>query len=167
MSGEAQQKLYMATHNHAAPWLIGLLCGYFLHLNRGKDFKLSRLQVWMGWIICLALIFTCIFALHPAAQWKARDLTQLEYAFFYTLTRIAWPLSLCWVVFACMNGYGGMANSFLSCPIWQPLTKLSYSAYIFHIFVQLINERRIRVSQHISDYDIVSNTLRRFSIYSK
>lgn len=158
MGGNAHKKLYTATHRHAAPWLIGLLCGYFFHLNRGREFKLNRLAVWLGWTICLALIATCIFCLYPAAQWKSRDLTTLENSFSYTFTRMAWPLSLCWVVFACIQGYGGMANSFLSCPLWQPLSKLSYSAYIFHIFVQLINERRIRVSQYLSDYDTVSQT---------
>ncbi|KAH8407959.1 hypothetical protein KR222_005414, partial [Zaprionus bogoriensis] len=155
MTDEAQRKIYYATHTHAAPWLIGLLFGYFLHLNRGRVFKLNRLFVWLGWIISLAMIFTSIFALYPAAQWKSRDLTMLEQTCYYTFTRIAWPLSLCWVVFACMQGYGGLANGFLSSPLWQPLTKLSYSAYIFHVFVQLINGRRVRTNEYLSDYDVM------------
>lgn len=167
MAEESQRKLYFATHTHATPWLIGLLCGYFFHLNRGKQFKLNPLFVWLGWIIALALIATSIFALYPAAQWGSRQLTMLEYASYYTFTRIGWPLALCWVVFACMQGYGGMANSFLSSPLWQPLSKLSYSAYIFHVYVQQINERRIRVSQYMSDYDIVSDTLTTFSVHNK
>ncbi|XP_060649905.1 O-acyltransferase like protein-like [Drosophila nasuta] len=79
----------------------------------------------------------------------------LEQAFYYTLTRIAWPLSLCWVVFACMKGYGGLADSFLSSPLWQPLSRLSYSAYIFHVYIQLVNDKRVRSPSYLSDYDMI------------
>jgi len=156
MSVEGQLKFYFATHTHAAPWLIGVLFGYFLHVNRNKSFKLNRILIWVGWIVSLALIFTSLFALYPAAQWEAPDLTILEQASYYTLTRIAWPLCMCWVVFACMKGYGGLANSFLSSPLWQPLSKLSYSAYIFHIFMPTINSRRLRSNTYFSNYGVVS-----------
>ncbi|EDW67403.1 uncharacterized protein Dvir_GJ24124 [Drosophila virilis] len=152
---EAQRKLYYATHTHAAPWLIGLLFGYFLHVNRNRTFQLNRIKIWLGWVVCLALIFTSLFVLYPFADWRNPALTMLEEALYYTLTRIAWPLSLCWVVFACMRGYGGLANSFLSSPLWQPLSKISYTAYIFHIFVQQINGRRMRTSTFFSDYDVM------------
>ncbi|XP_062125395.1 nose resistant to fluoxetine protein 6-like [Drosophila sulfurigaster albostrigata] len=154
-SFEGQRKLYYATHVHAAPWLIGLLFGYFLHLSRNKSFKLTRISIWLGWIISLALLFTSLFALYPAAQSSAVALTMLEQAFYYTLTRIAWPLSLCWVVFACMKGYGGLADSFLSSPLWQPLSRLSYSAYIFHVYIQLVNDKRVRSPSYLSDYDMM------------
>ncbi|XP_062124809.1 nose resistant to fluoxetine protein 6-like [Drosophila sulfurigaster albostrigata] len=152
---EAQRKLYYATHTHAAPWLIGVLFGYFLHLNRNKSLKLNHISVWIGWMVALALIFASIFSLLPYADWRNPTLPMLNQAFYYTFTRIAWPLSLCWIVFACMRGYGGLANSFLSSPLWQPLSKLSYNAYIFHIFIQQINGRRMRTNTFFSDYDVM------------
>ncbi|XP_064552868.1 O-acyltransferase like protein-like [Drosophila montana] len=155
LAGEGQRKLYFATHTHAAPWLIGALFGYFFHVNRKRTFQLNRLMIWLGWLISLALIFTSIFALHASAQWGAPNLTLLEAASYYTLTRIAWPLGLCWVVFAWMRGYGGLANSFLSSPLWQPLSKLSYCAYIFHIVIQQTNVGRIQISLYFSDYDVM------------
>ncbi|XP_046867260.1 nose resistant to fluoxetine protein 6 [Drosophila willistoni] len=154
-AAEAQQKLYFSTHTHAAPWLIGFLFGYFLHLKRGQKFNLSRPYVWLGWLLCLAMIFTSIFALYPYVKWGKPALSILGEAFYYTLTRIGWPLSLCWVVFACMQGYGGLANSFLSSPLWQPLSRLSYSIYIWHIFVQEINHRRIQTVTFFSDYEVM------------
>jgi len=54
-------KLYFPTHTRTSPWIIGLLFGYYLHVNRGKPIKLNRLTVWLGWIISLGLIFTCLF----------------------------------------------------------------------------------------------------------
>ncbi|XP_062124806.1 nose resistant to fluoxetine protein 6-like isoform X1 [Drosophila sulfurigaster albostrigata] len=155
INGESQRKLYLATHVHAAPWLIGFLLGYFLHLNRNKSFQLNRISIWLGWIVSLAMLFASLFALYPAAQWSAEPLTMGEQAAYYTLSRIAWPLGICWVVFACMKGYGGLANSFLSSPLWQPLSKLSYTAYMFHTVMQQINARQVRTNTVFSDYDIM------------
>ncbi|XP_034653957.1 nose resistant to fluoxetine protein 6 [Drosophila subobscura] len=152
---DVQRKLYQATHNHAAPWLVGLLFGYFLHLTRGKQFQLSRLIVWAGWLLSLAMLFTSIFAMYPYAKWLGPSPTVLAQAFYYTLTRIGWPLALCWVVFACMQGHGGLANSFLSSPLWQPLSKLSYSAYIWHVFIMEVNHRRIRSNSHFTNFDMM------------
>ncbi|XP_001989706.2 nose resistant to fluoxetine protein 6 [Drosophila grimshawi] len=151
----AQRRLYYATHVHAAPWLIGALFGYFVHVNRNKSFQLNWIAVCLGWLISLGLMFTVLFVLLPYVDFLNPHLSMLSEASYYTLARIAWPLSLCWVVFACMHGYGGLANSFLSSPLWQPLTKLSYSAYVFHIFIQQINGRRMRTNTFYSDYDVM------------
>ncbi|BFF91966.1 nose resistant to fluoxetine protein 6-like [Drosophila madeirensis] len=152
---DAGKKVYFATHTHAAPWLIGFLFGYFLHLSRGKKFHLSRIAVWSGWVLSLAMIFTSIFAMYPAAQWSAPPLSTLEESFYYTLTRVGWPLALCWIVFACMQGYGGLANSFLSSPLWQPLSRLSYSVYMWHMFMQEMNFRLTRTNTYFSDYNVM------------
>ncbi|XP_033165923.1 nose resistant to fluoxetine protein 6 [Drosophila mauritiana] len=150
--GVPNKKLYLATHTHAAPWLIGFLFGYFLHINRGKKFQLSKPIVWLGWILSLAMLFTSIFALYPASQLTAPPLSTLKESLYYTLTRLAWPLAICWIIFACMQGYGGVVNSFLSTPLWQPLSRLSYSMYIWHMFVQEVNSRNVRTNTYFTNY---------------
>ncbi|KAL7744528.1 hypothetical protein ACLKA6_017050 [Drosophila palustris] len=147
-------QIYLATHVRASPWIIGLLFGYYLHVNRGKSFKLNRLTVWLGWIISLGLIFTSLFALYPYAT-NGKTLTILDEAFYVTLTRIAWPLALVWIVFACKYGYGGLANSFLSSPMWQPLSKLSYCVYIWHVFIQNVYVGNTRTSSYFSNYHVM------------
>lgn len=144
------RKLYYATQTRASPYLIGILFGYFLHTNRGKDFKLNRLAVLLGWLIALSLIASCLFSIYGQ-----NTLPIVEEAFYVSLTRIAWPLGLCWVVFACMHGYGGLANSLLSSPLWQPLSRLSYSAYIFHMFIESLNGGITHTSTYFSDYQVV------------
>ncbi|XP_017001494.2 nose resistant to fluoxetine protein 6 [Drosophila takahashii] len=160
----AQRDVYYPTHTHAMPWLIGFLFGYFLHLNRGRKFKLHWAAVGLGWILCLAMIFTSIFALYPAAQWSGPALSTLAEAFYYTLTRVGWSMALCWVIFACMQGYGGLANSFLSSPLWQPLSRLSYSVYMWHMFFQEVNGRSMRTNSYFSDYRTMLNFWSTFGI---
>ncbi|XP_017034572.1 nose resistant to fluoxetine protein 6-like [Drosophila kikkawai] len=148
--GESMRKLYYATNTRASPYLIGLLFGYFLHLKRGQVFRLSRLAVLVGWLVSLSLLATCIFAVYGQ-----NTLPIVEEAFYVTLTRIAWPLGLCWLVFACMHGYGGLASELLSSPLWQPMSKLSYSAYIFHMFIECLNGGLTRTNTYFSDYQVM------------
>ncbi|KAH8295942.1 hypothetical protein KR018_006478, partial [Drosophila ironensis] len=148
--GNSMRKLYYATNTRASPYLIGLLFGYFLHLNRGREFKLPLLAVLLGWLLGLALLFTCMFSTYGVTS-----LPIVEEASYLTLTRIAWPLGLCWVVFACMHGYGSLANSFLSSPLWQPMSKLSYAAYIYHMFIESLNGGRTRNTTYFSDYQVM------------
>ncbi|XP_017145314.1 nose resistant to fluoxetine protein 6-like [Drosophila miranda] len=147
--------VYGSTHTHAGPWLTGFLFGYFLHLNRGRKFQLSRIVVWSGWLLSLAMIFTSIFAMYPASKFRAPPLTMLEESLYYTLTRVGWPLALCWIVFACMQGHGGLADSFLSSPLWQPLSRLSYSVYIWHMFTLEVNSRILRTNTYFSNYNFM------------
>ncbi|XP_068154689.1 nose resistant to fluoxetine protein 6-like [Drosophila tropicalis] len=147
----SMKKIYFGTQTRASPYLIGILFGYFLHVNRGKTFKLNRPTVWLGWIVSLSLFFTCIFALYDVST----SMPIVDEAFFLTLGRIAWPLGLCWVIFACMQGYGGLANSFLSSPLWQPLSKLSYCAYIFHMLIESLNGGITRTQTYFSNYQVM------------
>ncbi|XP_043653156.1 nose resistant to fluoxetine protein 6-like [Drosophila teissieri] len=157
ISIDANKDMYFATHTHATPWLTGFLFGYILHLNRGKKFQLSKVAVWSGWILCLAMIFTSIFALFPYTKWTGPDVSTFAEASYYTLTRVGWSMAICWVIFACMNGYGGLANSFLSSPLWQPLSRLSFSVYMWHMFFQEINIRSMRTNSYFSNYTIMLN----------
>ncbi|XP_032311125.1 nose resistant to fluoxetine protein 6-like [Drosophila ananassae] len=154
-SVDAMANMYYATHTHAAPWLIGFLFGYFLHLNRAKKFQLNWMIVGLGWILSLAMIFTSIFALYPSGKWIGASVSILGESFYHTFTRIGWPLALCWVIFACMQGYGGLANSFLSSPLWQPLSRLSYSIFIWHLFIVEVNARNVRTNVYFSNYQMM------------
>ncbi|KAH8281084.1 hypothetical protein KR054_010180, partial [Drosophila jambulina] len=154
-NAEASLKVSHYTHNRASGWLVGFLFGYFLHTIRGKSIKLSRPAVWVGWITSLALFFTVIFAMYPYGIAKSKTVGVVAEAFYVSLSRIAWPLALSWVVFACMQGYGGLANSFLASPLWQPLSKLSFCVYICHLFIQNLNAGRTRVNTYFSDYDFM------------
>ncbi|KAH8274711.1 hypothetical protein KR026_001879, partial [Drosophila bipectinata] len=151
---DAMKKIYFSTHTRASPYLIGVVFGYFLHVKRGKSFKLNWMAVILGWALSWALLLCCIFGVF-AQQKNFETPSTLEEAFYLTFTRIAWPLGLCWVVFACMHGYGGIANSILSSPLWQPLSRLSYSAYIFHMFIESLNAGLVRSNTYFSDYQVM------------
>lgn len=92
-------------------------------------------------------------SLYP--EW-GRDISAMAGAFYLCCSRIAWPLALCWIIWACQNGLAPIVNEFLSWSFWQPLSKLSYCLYIWHLLVETVHIARIKTSLHFSDYDAVS-----------
>jgi len=102
------------------------------------------------------MIATLIFVFYPKAQVGASPITTTEEAFYWTFGRIAWPLCLSWIVFACVSGYGGIVNDFLSCPLWQPFAKLSFNMYIWHLLLESYHAGRMKTETNFSNYDFVS-----------
>ena len=60
-----------------------------------------------------------------------------EYAIFFSLSRLTWPLSISWIILACHYGYGGFINSILSAKSYIPITRLSYCAYLIHPVIMI------------------------------
>ena len=44
---------------------------------------------------------------------------------------LAWSIGISIIIF-CNTGYGGVVNSVLSWPGWDPLVRLSYGVYLLH-----------------------------------
>lgn len=149
------RKVYYSTHTRAAPWIIGIFLGWFMFQKRGQRFKLGWMTVLGGWILSLALFVICIFALYPSNLDGAHQLTSVESAFYIAFSRIAWPLGLAWLVFACANGYGGFVNTFLSWSIWEPFSRLSYCIYLIHLIVETAHGGVTRSSTYFSDFETV------------
>lgn len=80
----------------------------------------------------------------------------LASAFYESMSRVVWAAALAWLVFACVHGYGGPVNWFLSLPGWQPLARLSYAIYIVHAPIQFVLLSQLRVAGYFSDTTAVS-----------
>ncbi|XP_055842470.1 nose resistant to fluoxetine protein 6-like [Episyrphus balteatus] len=72
-----------------------------------------------------------------------------------SLKRALWAIALAWIVFACHFGYGGLVNSILSHPFWQPIGRLTYSMYLLHMLVQEINYGISKTDAYFSDYTMI------------
>lgn len=104
-----------------------------------------------------------IFSNYPLQQINVKELskgtsehTPLEYALYESLGRVGWSIALCYIIFACVHGYGGPVNWFLSLPLWQPLSRLSYAMYILHGSVQTILSLSMKQPPYFSQMEAVS-----------
>lgn len=42
------------------------------------------------------------------------------------------------IIHACITGHGGPVNSFLSLPMWRPLSRLTYAIYLIHMPIMML-----------------------------
>ncbi|XP_018568699.1 O-acyltransferase like protein [Anoplophora glabripennis] len=144
---------YMKTHTRAAPWFIGLLAGYILaRIKFHGDLKLRNLNkilVCILWMVCIAVILTCIYGGHSTLRDPEHDV--LANSFYIGFVRPVWAICLLWVVFACANGYGGPINWFLSFPFYQVLNRLTYSVYILHYPLMFIYAYMFKTGVYFSE----------------
>ncbi|XP_044728392.1 nose resistant to fluoxetine protein 6-like [Chrysoperla carnea] len=142
---------YSPTHTRAITWLMGVLLGHFIY-NLKTPKKLKRKFVIFMWIGSLILMLSMVLVVHP--------LTVDDYSkeipwdpLYITFSRPLWSAGLCWVIFACYTGHGGPVNWFLSLNAWIPLSRISYSMYLTHLFVQVFKLGRSRTTKYFSPFD--------------
>ncbi|XP_072180893.1 nose resistant to fluoxetine protein 6-like [Diadema setosum] len=120
----------------APAYLMGLAMGYFLHRRRqSRNLTLYPALVLLGWLVASALGMTVTYGLYGIFDkpgYEVGSLSTAESTAFGVLRRPAWAIALCWVVFACHFGYGGVINHFLSWKFWVPLSRLTFCAYLLH-----------------------------------
>uniref|UniRef100_T1IKA9 Acyltransferase 3 domain-containing protein n=1 Tax=Strigamia maritima TaxID=126957 RepID=T1IKA9_STRMM len=130
----------------SAPYVIGILFGLLLYRAKYQQ-QLNIWMVFLGWTLTAAIGFGEVFRLILESNEHIGPLTA---ALYYAFSRTLWSLMLCWIIFACSNGYGAFANFTLSLPFWQPLSRLTYSAYLVHVLVIHVVFEGANVPTHFS-----------------
>ncbi|XP_031634993.1 O-acyltransferase like protein-like [Contarinia nasturtii] len=151
MGGEKMAKTYYPTHLRFSPWLIGICGGYILHESRKKTIRIPKLVNLLGWIISFSLMTTAIFANSPSIQLNNNKTSALNQALCESLSRVAWAIALLYIIFACVHNCGGVINWFLSNPLWQPISRLSFPIYLIHFPVVVYFHATMKSTPHISE----------------
>ena len=128
--------LHCQTFYRINSYLTGIVLGYVLYkkldittLPISKHLK--QLAYTLLWITAIVLCLVTLFAPY------------LEYSFMYhysasentvilMLSGLAWSIGIAIIIYICNTGSGGVVNSFLSWPGWQPFVKLSYGVALCH-----------------------------------
>ncbi|KAG0719426.1 O-acyltransferase like protein [Chionoecetes opilio] len=115
----------------ASPYLVGLCLGYLLRVVDREKVKLTWWQVALGWVAALATMSAVVFGVTDYNTFSGIHEYNPAISILYGgLHRLAWGVAVAWLVFACHMGYGGLANSFLAHPFWQPLSRLTYTIFL-------------------------------------
>ena len=86
-----------------------------------------------GAVVALGIMVAILFGLYPSYNGHPTNMTQN--VFYAGLNRVAWSLAVAYFILCCATGRLTFVNKLLSLPIFLPLSKLSYSCYLLHIFV--------------------------------
>ncbi|XP_065331425.1 nose resistant to fluoxetine protein 6-like [Cloeon dipterum] len=141
--------IYINTPMRASPYLIGMALGYVL--SKKYHVSIPKWGVALGWLASTALALSVIFLiLIPYSEGYVEN--ALEAAFFSSLHKPAWALSLCWIIWACVNGYGGFIDKILSWKYFIPLSKLTFCGYLMHASAITLHSNLRRTPYFISHF---------------
>ncbi|XP_035785910.1 nose resistant to fluoxetine protein 6-like [Anopheles albimanus] len=142
---------YYPTHTRMGAWLVGLGYGYALQRTRKRRVRLAPWLVAASWFAAAATMLAILLTAYPLHQPDYAQLPVVADATYEALNRVAWATAIGWIIFACVNGYGGAIDRFLGAPLWQPLGRLSYSVYLLHLPIQLMMAGSIRQPYYFTD----------------
>ncbi|KAL1509152.1 hypothetical protein ABEB36_003936 [Hypothenemus hampei] len=148
------QHHYIAPHVRASTYIIGLGFGYFVQKNKGNRAKISNLTAVAGWIICIATMLASLIGCHVFFL-EEHDYNRLESSAFLAISRSTWTFGIVWMVWACINGYGGPINQFLSLHFFRVLGKISYGMYLLHMGVQYMMSGAAKLPGYFSDFSSI------------
>ncbi|XP_065345174.1 nose resistant to fluoxetine protein 6-like [Cloeon dipterum] len=141
---------YRNTPLRAMPYLVGMALGYIL--SKKRNIKLPKWAVALGWflstLVCLTIVYSILIVYDLDYTYEP-----VAAAFYASLHKLGWALGVGWVIWACVNGYGGPVNSILSWKFFLPLSKLSFAFYLVH--QDIINFQRglRRTANYISNFE--------------
>ncbi|RZC31744.1 nose resistant to fluoxetine protein 6-like, partial [Asbolus verrucosus] len=131
-------------------WWSTLL--YIQNYVNVKNMKFS----WLIWIICLAILLTCVLIGH-------HDLRQVEYdkwknALYIALVRPAWAIGICWVIYACATDNGAISklvNSILGYRNFQIMGRFTYAVYLVHVTLMYLISFARKSPIYFSDFEMI------------
>ncbi|KAL5292654.1 hypothetical protein ACFFRR_011434 [Megaselia abdita] len=152
MDNDRSNKTYVVTHTRYTIWLMGVAFGYILTQFKNKEVRIPFLYNMLGWSAAIATVFSVVFGPYNSQQ-VGYVSTAAEAATYDVFSRVGWGLALSWIIFACHHGYGGVINDFLSHPVWQVISKLSFCMYMSHFLVQIVIYGNVQTSLYFSDFE--------------
>ncbi|XP_044737959.1 nose resistant to fluoxetine protein 6-like [Chrysoperla carnea] len=152
--GDYFRVYYAQTYARAGPWILGLFLGYILYNTKNKVIRINRILVALLWLLTALAMLFIVFGNYKAMR---SDYVRHEAydAIFTGLHRNIWGLAIGWIIFACMHGYGGPVNWFLSLSMFQVLAKLTYSIYLLHMGIQGIRAGNVRINTYFSNMAVL------------
>ncbi|KAK9692757.1 Acyltransferase family [Popillia japonica] len=138
----------VATHIRAPSWLIGFIMGYFLY--RFKDVPISpkRSTIITLWLASISIFLIIILGHETVA---GHQYNAIRSSLFNTLVRPSWSVALCWVIFACMKGFGGLAGKVMTAPIFNIIIKINFNMFLLHVLPQIYFIGQTRMSTYFSN----------------
>ncbi|XP_055613173.1 O-acyltransferase like protein-like [Uranotaenia lowii] len=136
--GERYIMTYFPTHARMGVWMLGIVFGYVLHNTKPNSAKLPKKYFTIGWTVCLLLLGFLLYANYEFQRSDYEQFSNVLDAFYESLSRPAFGIIVMWIIYACIQGEGGIINEFLSADIWQPIAKLSFTMYLLHALLVFI-----------------------------
>lgn len=103
----------------------------YSYIKRNRpNFSIPSFILNIGYFISFTSIFFVVYAIY----WD-EDFIQIESSIYLAFSRLIWGLSVGFLMITMFLGYGGILRTFFCLRVWQPLSKLTFGAYLVHPIV--------------------------------
>lgn len=144
---------YIKTHMRATAYVFGLLTGFLLHYVQEKKIVIPKAAVISLWIFSTIVGLMSMFSI---TFFFLGPFTSLESALYAGLHRLGWSFFTGWLVISVATDNAGFLKSFLSSSIFNPLSRLTYCAYLSNGIVELYQLGTLRAPVYMSHIRLVS-----------
>jgi len=158
LSGPAFADIYVKPWTRIGPYIIGIVAGYLLYKYRKEDRRPSIVSAVIWWVVSAALALSVVYGLsdYYKGGLLSKTPSRAEDVLYITFSRSAWGISVAWLVIACATGRAGPINTLLSWSAFGPVSRINYSAYLYHILVMMMIYQNNRSPMIYNDYLMVT-----------
>ncbi|KAL1131850.1 hypothetical protein AAG570_011461, partial [Ranatra chinensis] len=146
---QAFDELYDKPWLRVGPYLVGMFTGWFLQKSK-FNIRISKFTVVTGWSLSLLTLSGLVYGVLGA------KLQVTGSAVYNSIGHTAWGAALSWIVIACCTGYGGIVDNMLSFRMLQPLSRLTYCAYLIHPVMMAFTIFQTESAFHLNQFIVVS-----------
>lgn len=148
-------EFYNKAYFRANSYLTGILLGYILY----KKLHIAKLPIgsclkWLTyallWGIAIMLCTITMFWTYGAYN-NTYQFSHSENVVYLTFSGLAWSVGIAIIIYICNTGYGGVVNSVLSWPGWEPFVKLNYGVTLSHMMMMLYTVGTLQSSLKYTD----------------
>ncbi|KAH7983677.1 hypothetical protein HPB52_013418 [Rhipicephalus sanguineus] len=123
--------MYLWPTGHLTSFVVGVLAAFCFH--KYSHVRFGKVTYAVCWTLSVLAALTVLYSVF---DWNNRGSYVLAWVSTYAgLHRLAWGLSVCWVVFVCATGQAALVNRLLSLDLFVPLSRLTYCGYLVQMLV--------------------------------
>lgn len=147
--------IYFRPFTHVATYVCGILSGYAaVHYKRKTIPYVIQATLW------LLSLTAAGFVMFVTVPWNRGnlpdDVTNALYGGFH---RLVWSLALCWPIYSCTTGHGGIIAWMSSWKGFIPLARLTYGVYLVHGLFLLLRMGLVKSRFNLDEFFQLTNTL--------
>ncbi|KAH9495529.1 hypothetical protein Btru_013512 [Bulinus truncatus] len=157
MSDHWMKNYYIVPWCRIGPYVVGIMAGYKLAASGGKV-SISKYSAAFGWISTTLTGLAVVYGLRGDIGGESPSHVGMA-ALYNAVARSAWGACVCWVIIACVSGYGGPVNTILSWSPLVPLGRLTYMAYLIHPCLIRVYYGNHEVPFYLNDTNLVVSYL--------
>jgi len=134
--GQYQNDVYDKPYTRIPSYLIGMFVAFLFTKTS------VRIKGAFWTYLCIAMVFICTFVpcyvFHGEFYPTLSSWNVTQNVLYLTLARPMWTTGVALLTYLCICDVGGVFDWVLSLGLWDPMAKLSYSAYLVHPIIMRV-----------------------------